>query len=74
MQSCATSLYAGSLVMWLATPVALGSYCAGPAWAALIPLFYVLRLLTEEGLLRHELPGYPEYCLRTRCRLVPCVW
>jgi len=41
--------------------------------ALLIP-FYVFRLLNEEKVLRQELPGYPEYCLRTRFRLVPFVW
>jgi protein-S-isoprenylcysteine O-methyltransferase Ste14 len=66
-------LYSGSLVMWLATPLALGSYIAWPAFALLIP-FYVFRLLNEEKVLRQELPGYPEYCLRTRFRLVPFVW
>lgn len=66
-------LYLGSLVMCLATPIALGSYFAWPAFALLIP-FYVFRLLNEEKVLRQELPGYPEYCLRTRFRLVPFVW
>ena len=66
-------LYSGSLVMWLATPLALGSYIAWPAFALLIP-FYVIRLLNEEKVLRQELPGYSEYCQRTRFRLVPFVW
>ncbi|MFI5097263.1 MAG: methyltransferase family protein [Candidatus Acidiferrales bacterium] len=66
-------LYSGSLVMWLATPLALGSYIAWPAFALLIP-FYVIRLLNEEKILRQELPGYSEYCQRTRFRLVPFVW
>lgn len=66
-------MYSGSLVMWLFTPLALGSYVAWPAFALLIP-FYVMRLLNEEELLRRELPGYAEYCLRTRSRLVPSIW
>jgi protein-S-isoprenylcysteine O-methyltransferase Ste14 len=66
-------MYLGSLVMWLATPLALGSYFTWPAFALLIPI-YVLRLLNEEKILRQELPGYPEYCLRTPFRLVPYVW
>lgn len=32
------------------------------------------RLETKEIVLRQELPGYSEYCLRTRFRLVPLVW
>jgi len=59
--------------MWLSTPLALGSYFALPAFALLIP-FYIFRLLNEEEVLRQELRGYPEYCLRTRFRLVPFVW
>jgi len=66
-------LYLGSLVIWLSAPLALGSYVAWPAFALLTP-FYVYRLLNEEKFLRRELPGYGEYCLRTRFRLVPCVW
>ncbi len=66
-------LYSGSLVMWLAAPLALGSYIAWPAFVLLIP-FYVFRLLNEEEVLRQELPGYSEYCQRTRFRLVPFIW
>jgi len=66
-------MYLGGSVMFLFTPLALGSYFALPAFALIIPLV-VLRLLNEEKVLRQELPGYPEYCLRTRFRLVPFVW
>lgn len=66
-------MYSGSVVMWLTIPLALGSYVAWPAFALLIPL-YVFRLLNEEKVLRQELSGYSEYCLRTRYRLVPFVW
>jgi len=66
-------MYSGSLVMWLFTPLALGSYFALPAFVLFIP-FYVFRLLNEEKILRQELTGYPEYCLGTRFRLVPYVW
>jgi protein-S-isoprenylcysteine O-methyltransferase Ste14 len=66
-------MYLGSVVMWLATPLALGSYFALPAFALLLP-FYVFRLLNEEKVLRKELPGYSEYCNATHYRLVPLVW
>jgi protein-S-isoprenylcysteine O-methyltransferase Ste14 len=65
--------YLGSVVVWLFTPLALGSYVALPAFIVLIA-FYVLRLLNEEKVLRQELPGYPEYCFRTRFRLIPFLW
>jgi len=66
-------MYSGGLAYLLFTPIALGSYVALPAFALLIP-FFVLRLFNEEKLLRQELPGYTEYCLKTRFRLVPFVW
>jgi protein-S-isoprenylcysteine O-methyltransferase Ste14 len=66
-------MYLGTVVMWLFAPVALGSFVAWPAFALLVPVI-VLRLLNEEKILRQELPGYAEYCLRTRYRLIPFVW
>ena len=66
-------MYFGGLVLYLPTPLALGSFIALPAFALFIPLL-VFRLLNEEKVLRRELPGYPEYCLRTRFRLLPFVW
>ncbi len=66
-------MYLGMCVMWLFTPLALGSYIALPAFTLLIPLV-VLRLLNEEKVLRQELAGYNEYCSRTHFRLVPFVW
>ena len=66
-------MYLGACAMWLFTPLALGSYLTLPAFFLLIPLI-VLRLLNEEKVLRQELPGYSEYCLHTRFRLVPLVW
>jgi protein-S-isoprenylcysteine O-methyltransferase Ste14 len=66
-------MYLGISVMMLFSSLALGSYVALPVFALLIPTF-VLRLLNEEKVLRQELPGYAEYCLRTRFRLVPYFW
>jgi len=66
-------MYSGICLMLLFTPLALGSYIALPAFLLVIPLV-VLRLLNEENVLRQELPGYAEYCLRTRFRLVPFIW
>jgi protein-S-isoprenylcysteine O-methyltransferase Ste14 len=66
-------MYSGSVMAFLAMPLALGSYVVWPAYALLVP-FYVYRLLHEEKFLAKELPGYCEYCLKTRYRLVPYVW
>jgi protein-S-isoprenylcysteine O-methyltransferase Ste14 len=66
-------MYLGMSVMFFFTPLALGSYVAWPAAVLLIPVI-AFRLLNEEKVLRQELPGYAEYCLRTRFRLVPRFW
>jgi protein-S-isoprenylcysteine O-methyltransferase Ste14 len=66
-------MYAGALVMFLFTPVALGSF-----WGVLgtIPLIVLIifRLLDEERFLGEHLSGYREYCNATRYRLIPFVW
>jgi protein-S-isoprenylcysteine O-methyltransferase Ste14 len=66
-------MYFGAILVLLFTPLALGSWWALPGFALVIPII-VLRLLNEEQLLRRELPGYEEYCRRTRFRLIPFVW
>ena len=66
-------MYAVSLLVWLWIPLALGSFVVLPV-VVLLALALVLRLLNEEEMLRHELPGYAEYCQRTRYRLIPFVW
>ena len=66
-------MYAAGAVMWLFTPLALGSGLSLPAFALVIP-FCVLRIRNEEKVLREHLPGYRDYCLRTRYRLIPLIW
>ncbi len=66
-------MYLGMSLLFLSTPLALGSFVALLAFALLIPLI-ILRLLSEERVLRQELPGYVEYCAHTRFRLVPMLW
>jgi protein-S-isoprenylcysteine O-methyltransferase Ste14 len=66
-------MYSGSVVFFIFTPLALGSWIGLPAFALLIP-FFVLRLLNEEKVLTAELPGYANYCERTRFHLIPLVW
>ena len=66
-------MYAAGMLLFLATPLALGSVWAlGPA-AALCGVV-VARLLDEERYLSARLPGYAAYCERVRFRLIPSVW
>lgn len=66
-------MYLGAIVFYLFTPLALGSYWALIPFALLPPLL-VCRLLREETLLRDQLPGYQDYCQKTRHRLIPLIW
>ena len=66
-------MYAFSLVMFVFALLALGSYVSLPALLLFLPI-WVLRIMNEEKVLRAELPGYSEYCERTRWRLVPGAW
>jgi len=66
-------MYLGVLSLYLATPVALGSYVAVLPFLFLIPML-VFRILNEEGVLRRGLPGYNGYCKKVRYRLIPFVW
>jgi protein-S-isoprenylcysteine O-methyltransferase Ste14 len=66
-------MYLGVLIMYIPTPVALGSYW-GLIPMATIPMAIVFRILNEEKVLRKDLPGYKEYCQKTRYRLIPLIW
>ncbi len=66
-------MYLGVLIMYIPTPVALGSYW-GLIPMATIPLAIVFRILNEEKVLSNDLPGYKEYCQKTRYRLIPLIW
>ncbi len=66
-------MYAVALAISLLTPLALGSLVAVPAYLPVIPVI-IWRLINEEKTLRRDLPGYVEYCQRTRHRLIPGIW
>lgn len=66
-------MYLGVLIMYIPTPIALGSYWGLIPMAA-IPLAIVLRILNEEKVLSKDLPGYKEYCQKTKFRLIPLIW
>ncbi len=66
-------MYAGALVMFFFTPVALGSFWGVLGTFPLIVLI-IFRLLGEEKFLAEHLSGYKEYCNTTRYRLIPRIW
>lgn len=66
-------MYMGLLLMLLFTPLALGSYWAIIPFLLCIPL-NVIRIGIEEEVLLRDLPGYKDYCLKTRYHLIPLIW
>jgi len=66
-------MYLGVLLMYLLTPIALGSLWAVPIFSLFIPLL-VWRIIEEEKILLRDLPGYAEYCRERRYRLLPHIW
>jgi len=66
-------MYASALVYLLATPLALGSWVGFIPVALMLP-FLIWRLIDEERVLAHELPGYTAYQGRVRYRLIPRMW
>jgi protein-S-isoprenylcysteine O-methyltransferase Ste14 len=66
-------MYSGSLLYFVAMPVALGSWWALLVFVPLVPVV-LWRIFDEEGLLKRELGGYGDYTRRVRFRLLPHVW
>ncbi|MEN6436804.1 MAG: isoprenylcysteine carboxylmethyltransferase family protein [Anaerolineaceae bacterium] len=66
-------MYSGTVLFYLLSPLALGSYWAMIPAALIIPVL-VLRIKDEELLLHRELPGYSQYTQKVRYRLIPRIW
>jgi protein-S-isoprenylcysteine O-methyltransferase Ste14 len=64
---------AGGLIM-LASGLALDSWLATVFLAVCTLPFLIRRVVTEDRVLRAELPGYEAYAGRVRWRLVPGIW
>ena len=66
-------MYLGTLLMYVFSPLALGSYWAVLPGLLIIPVL-VARILNEEKVLLQDLQGYQEYVQKTRYRLIPGIW
>lgn len=66
-------MYAGALLLFLGTPLALGSLW-GLLPVAALTIVLIMRLLDEEAYLAANLPGYEDYRRKTPFRLAPMVW
>ena len=66
-------MYLGVGTLYILSPLALGSWLAIiPALPLLIVLFF--RIRDEEIALARDLPGYIDYMLKERYRLIPGIW
>ena len=66
-------MYLGVTLMYLASPLALGSYWALFPALLIVPIL-VARIINEEKVLERDLAGYREYKQITKYRLLPGVW
>ena len=66
-------MYFGVALLYIASPLALGSYWAILPALMILPLL-ALRIRNEEEVLLRELAGYAEYRQKVKYRLLPGVW
>ena len=66
-------MYSAIVIMYLFSPLALGSY-----WAMIpsifLPVILIARILNEEEVLLRDLNGYQEYIEKVKFRLIPGIW
>ena len=66
-------MYAGALLFFIGTPLLLGSWY-GLAAVPVLTVVLAARAVMEERMLVDELPGYRDYAMRVRYRLIPGLW
>lgn len=66
-------MYVGMIVLYVISPIVLGSWWAVIPALIIIPVIF-FRILDEEKALEQELPGYVEYKQKVKYRLIPFVW
>ncbi len=66
-------MYVGMTILYVVSPIVLGSWWAVIPALVIIPVI-VFRILDEEKALENELAGYKEYKQKVRYRWIPFVW
>jgi len=66
-------MYFSALLMYVFSPLALGSYWAMVATILLV-FYLIVRIHNEEKFLTRELRGYREYAQKVKYRLIPGIW
>ena len=66
--------YLAGIVIMVASGPALGSWLAAALLVVASLPFLLHRAITEDRVLRAQLPGYRHYARRVRWRLLPGIW
>jgi protein-S-isoprenylcysteine O-methyltransferase Ste14 len=66
-------MYAGAVLLFISTPLLLGSIY-GLAIGLLLIVTLATRSLGEEAMLRQELDGYSDYMNKVKWRIIPFVF
>ena len=66
-------MYSVTLMLFLSMPLVLGSVLSLICFLP-YPVLIAKRLLNEEAFLEKELPGYAEYKMKVKYRLIPGIW
>lgn len=66
-------MYVAVGIIYILSPLALGSYWAMIS-ALLVIIVLVVRIMNEEKTLLRDLSGYGEYMQQVRYRLIPGIW
>jgi protein-S-isoprenylcysteine O-methyltransferase Ste14 len=66
--------YLAGIAIIVASGVALGSWLSAVLLIAFSLPFLLYRVITEDRILKRELPGYRDYANHVRWRLLPGVW
>jgi hypothetical protein len=66
--------YTAGIIIMVASGIALGSGLSALVLIVLSVPFLLYRVITEDRVLRAELPGYSDYAARVRWRLFPGLW
>jgi protein-S-isoprenylcysteine O-methyltransferase Ste14 len=66
-------MYTGGSLLFIGTPLALGSYWGLLVLPVTLPAL-LWRLFNEERFLAKNLPGYTEYCAKVRWRMIPGIF
>jgi len=65
-------MYSGVLLLFISTPLLLGSFF-GLLFSGLLIALFIFRIINEEQYLDNNLPGYKEYRRKVKYRILPYI-